>query len=159
MANEIVPKNALVVRTITGYGINAPEVGDIIKTIIESDDGRAYYKDLNSIPEGNWRYATALETYCFKVANIKATNITEITEKHKEQFKTYLKTQNHGNDEKNLPSVENARPNSTRPRAVGIRKPTKQVTITSRPIGNETKGKYLKKRIATVIVKTQPIKC
>jgi len=157
MANDIVPKNAIVVRTKGGYGIDAPEVGDMIKTIIESDDGRAYYKDLNSIPEGNWRYATALETYCFKHKDIKVTNIGKILEKHNQQFKTYLKTQNHGNEDE-IQRVETTRPNSIRPSATRIRKPTKQITVGIRPIGNATKGKRSKERIASFILKTEAVK-
>jgi hypothetical protein len=157
MANEIVPKNALVVRTTEGFGDNVPKVGDIIKTVLESNDSRAYYRNLSSISENNWRYATALETYCFKHKDIKVTNISEITEPHKEQFKTYLKTQNHGN-ENEISAIETTRPNGIRPSATRVRKPTKQVAVGIRPIGNATKGKRSKERVASIILKTEAVK-
>lgn len=156
---EIVPKDAVIVRlkrNLSADVVKHRYVGCIFKTIRETTNGCAQYSISAEIPTHNWRYATALEIYCFNKHKID--NVSEITTEFIEEFTNYIKNKQDGSKENDLQRIETTRPSAVRPRAIGLRQPTKQVANGSRFVGNETKGKYLKQRVESVIIKANPIK-
>jgi len=182
--DKFVPKDSIVVRLNQNLDgerdLHLRQRGSIFKTITESNSGRAQYNSGGAIFQGDWRYATALETYCFTKHNI--TNIDDIKPVHHQLFQKYIHSksganniaigvltdQNNNNVNKNDKNNENendlhfitsADQRTVRPRAIGIRKPTKQIANGSRLIGNETKGKSAKKRVESIIITANSVKC
>jgi hypothetical protein len=175
--DNYVPEGAIVVRLNENLiGDHEKELrtrGSIFKTICESNKGQAPYTKGGAIYMGDWRYATALEMYCFRYCKI--TNINEIQPHHQQLFKDYFQSKSGSNNiaigiltnqndnqnvkrENDVHSVTTTNQHGVRPTAIGIRKPTKQIAIGIRPIGNATKGKSVKKRIERITLTAKPIK-
>lgn len=156
MENEIfVPKGAVVV-CIKEQKHEFGKVGTIFETVDYSKRGGAYYYDNIGMADEYWRYATALELFCFKKYHI--TNIQQIGSLYREEFNKLTNYKKNGNKEENLLRTENARPNGIGQRAIAIRKPTKQIAVGIRLIGNQAKGKFLKKRITNIVMQTNVVK-